>query len=217
MPFALQVSRTIDMPRTGKTQPRKSARQSRSQATVDAILVAAEELFAKGGVGEVTTSRIAERAGVSVGSLYQYFPSKEAILGELIDRHSEQTIARLAERIQDLARRPIPEVLREIVEVLLEADTIDLGLHRVFLDELPTAGRVEQRQGEIRRATAVVRALLAERKDELRPKDLDLAAFVLAQSLEAVTNAAVFELPERLRDPALVDEITAMATRYLMK
>ena len=205
------------MPPKRKTQPRKSARQSRSQATVDAILVAAEELFAKGGVGRVTTSHIAERAGVSVGSLYQYFPSKEAILGELIDRHSEQTIAKLAERLQDLARRPIPEVLREIVEILLEADTIDLGLHRVFLDELPTAGRVEQRQGEIRRATVVIRALLEQRRKELRPRDLDLAAFVLAQSLEAVTNAAVFEFPDRLRDPALVDEITAMATRYLLR
>jgi AcrR family transcriptional regulator len=152
------------VPAKKKTQPRKSARQSRSQATVDAILVAAEELFARGGVGDVTTSRIAERAGVSVGSLYQYFPSKEAILGELIDRHSEQTIARLAERLQDLAHRPIADVLREIVEILLEADTIDLGLHRVFLDELPAAGRVEQRQGEIRRATAVIRALFEQRR-----------------------------------------------------
>ena len=199
-----------------KTRPRKSARQSRSQATVDAILVAAEELFARGGIEGVTTSQIAERAGVSVGSLYQYYPSKEAILGELIDRHTEQTIARLAERLQDLAHRPIAEVLREIVEVLLEADTIDLNLHRVFLDKLPDAGRAMERQNEIRRATTVVRALLEQRKDELRPRDLDLAAFVLAQSLEAVTNAAVFEFPERLRDPALVDEITAMATRYLL-
>ena len=185
--------------------------------TVDAILEAAARLFAEGGLDDVNTNRIAELAGVSIGSLYQYFPSKEAILGELIDRHSEQTIAVLAAKLAEFDARPIPAVLREIVEILLEADTIDLNLHRVFLDKLPDAGRIEQRSGEIRRVTAAVRQLLLERRgDELAVGDRDVAAVVLVHALEAVTNAAVFEFPDRLRDPALVDEITALAVRYLL-
>jgi hypothetical protein len=107
-------------------------------------------------------------------------------------------------------------VLREIVEILLEADTIDVNLHRVFLDKLPDAGRIEQRSGEIRRVTAAVRQLLLERRgDELAVGDRDVASVVLVHALEAVTNAVVFEFPDRLRDPALVDEITALAVRYL--
>ena len=205
------------MPRKSPTRPRKAARQERSQVTVDAILEAAARLFAEGGLDEVNTNRIAELAGVSVGSLYQYFPSKQAILGELIDRHSEQTMAALAAKLADFATRPIPDVLREIVEILLEADTIDLNLHRVFLDKLPDAGRIEQRHGEIRRMTAVVRErLLEQRRGDLAVGDLDVAAVVLVHALEAVTNAVVFEFPERLRDPALVDEITALAVRYLL-
>ncbi len=199
------------------TRPRRAARQERSQATVDAILEAAARLFAEGGLDEVNTNRIAELAGVSIGSLYQYFPGKEAILGELIDRHSEQTIAVLAAKLAEFDTRPIPAVLREIVEILLEADTIDLNLHRVFLDRLPDAGRIEQRSGEIRRVTAAVRQLLLERRgDELAVRDRDVAAVVLVHALEAVTNAVVFEFPERLRDPALVEEITALAVRYLL-
>lgn len=205
------------MPRKTPTRPRKEARQQRSQATVDAILVAAERLFAGGGLARVTTNQIAELAGVSVGSLYQYFPSKEAILGELIDRHAEQTMARLSAVLGAFAEGPIPDALREIVAILLEADTIDRNLHRVFLDELPAAGRTAQRQEEIRRVTTVVRELLALRRDELRVGDLDAAAFVVVQALEAVTNAAVLEYPDRLRDPALIDEIAALAVRYLLR
>lgn len=199
------------------TRPRRAARQERSQATVDAILEAATRLFAEGGLDQVNTNHIAELAGVSIGSLYQYFPSKEAILGELIDRHSEQTIVTLASKLGEFDARPIPDVLREIVEILLEADTIDVNLHRVFLDKLPDAGRIEQRSGEIRRVTAAVRELLLERRgDELAVGDRDVASVVLVHALEAVTNAVVFEFPDRLRDPRLVDEITALAVRYLL-
>lgn len=205
------------MPRKSPTRPRKAARQDRSQVTVDAILEAATRLFAEGGLDAVNTNRIAELAGVSIGSLYQYFPSKQAILGELIDRHGTQTIAALSAKLGELATRPVPAVLREIVEILLEADTIDLNLHRVFLDRLPDAGRIEQRHGEIRRMTAAVRALVLEpRRATLAVVDLDVAAVVVVHALEAVTNAMVFEFPDRLRDPALVDEITALATRYLL-
>lgn len=205
------------MPRKPPTRPRKAARQQRSQATVDAILEAAARLFAGDGLSRVTTNQIAELAGVSVGSLYQYFPSKEAILGELIDRHAEQTMARLAAVLAAFAEGPIPEALRQIVAILLEADTVDRNLHRVFLDELPAAGRTAQRQEEIRRVTLVIRELLALRRDELRVGDLDVAAFVVVQALEAVTNAAVIEYPDRLRDPALIEEIAALAARYLLR
>jgi AcrR family transcriptional regulator len=205
------------MPKKTPIRPRKAARQERSQVTVDAILEAAARLFAEGGLEDVNTNRIAELAGVSIGSLYQYFPSKQAILGELIDRHSEQTTAALAAKLADFDARPIPDVLREIVEILLEADTIDLNLHRVFLDKLPDADRIEQRTGEIRRMTTAVRErLLERRRDELAVVDRDVAAVVLVHALEAVTNAVVFEFPERLRDPVLVDEITALAVRYLL-
>jgi hypothetical protein len=64
--------------------------------------------------------------------------------------------------------------------------------------------------------TAVREVLLERRGDELTVGDRDVAAVVLVHALEAVTNAVVFEFPERLRDPTLVDEITALAVRYLI-
>jgi len=68
-------------------KPRKTPRQERSRLTVDAILMAAAHILKTEGPERATTNRIAEKAGVSIGSLYQYFPNKEAIVALLRERH----------------------------------------------------------------------------------------------------------------------------------
>ncbi len=205
------------MPSSKPPQARKSARQSRSKVTVDAILEAASRLFAQGGLEDVTTNRIAEVAGVSIGSLYQYFPSKQAILGELIDQHAQQTMTRVVAQLSALAAAPIEQWLRQMVSILLEADTIDSNLHRLLLDKVPEVGRTAMRQTELRQMTAAVHSILETRRDDLRPTNLQLAAFVVVQALEAVTNAAVIECADQLDNPELVDEIATLAARYLLK
>ncbi|TMZ52891.1 TetR/AcrR family transcriptional regulator, partial [Klebsiella pneumoniae] len=83
------------------TAPRKTPRQQRSRETVAAILEAAAQLFQRHGYTATTTNKIAERAGVSIGSLYQYFPNKEALLAALAQEHLETATASL---IQAFAR-----------------------------------------------------------------------------------------------------------------
>src|SRR5947207_4379776 len=73
-------------PRTARN-PRRRPRQERSRDTVEAIVEAAAQVFERHGYAAGTTNRIAERAGVSIGSLYQYFPNKDAIVAELARRH----------------------------------------------------------------------------------------------------------------------------------
>lgn len=75
--------------------PRRSPRQERSQFTVDAIFEAVARIVATQGEGALTTNRIAELAGVSVGSLYQYFPSKDAILLAMLDQHCDRVMLEL--------------------------------------------------------------------------------------------------------------------------
>mgnify|MGYP003597153915 FL=1 len=67
--------------------PRKEPKQSRARVTVEAILEATAHILTEGGYDALTTNHVAKRAGVSIGSLYQYYPSKEALVGELMDRH----------------------------------------------------------------------------------------------------------------------------------
>ena len=87
-----------------RTEPRKSPSQERSRQTVDAIIEAAAQVFERHGYAGGTTNRIAERAGVSIGSLYQYFPNKEAILAVLLERHvaeAERIVARVMEHVAE--------------------------------------------------------------------------------------------------------------------
>ena len=78
------------MARKLQINPRKLASQERSRATVDALLEATTRVLLKEGYDRASTNRIAEVAGVSIGSLYQYFPSKEALVAAVIDRHAQE-------------------------------------------------------------------------------------------------------------------------------
>ena len=86
------------MQRQVKTTPRKRPRQARSKATVDTILAATARVLVKQGFDGLTTNAVAEAAGVSIGSLYQYFPNKEALVAALIERHVEEMNAAMLAR-----------------------------------------------------------------------------------------------------------------------
>src|ERR1700732_128934 len=98
-----------------QTSPRKSASQERSRATVDALLEATTRVLIKEGYDRASTNRIAEVAGVSIGSLYQYFPSKEALVAAVIDRHTQNISEVTREAMVKAAARPIEAAAREFV------------------------------------------------------------------------------------------------------
>jgi len=160
------------MYRQVRTTPRKQPRQERSKATVDTILEATARVLIKHGYDGLTTNAVAQLAGVSIGSLYQYFPNKEALVAGLIGRHLEEMHAAVS---KELAR-------------VMEVQAI---------------------------TQQTIAALLTARRDELAIGDPEIAAFLLVSAIEAVAHRAVWFAPQRLRDPRLIDEATAMVTRYL--
>src|SRR5580700_3154791 len=109
------------MPARAQTTPRKSPRQARSEATVDAVLEATARVLVKVGYDRASTNRIAAEAGVSVGSLYQYFPSKEALVAALVDRHMTEMVGLFEHHFEALSAAPLPVVAEAMVRVMLEA------------------------------------------------------------------------------------------------
>src|SRR3954447_19560680 len=109
------------MPRKAITKPRKNASQERSRVTVDALVEATARILVKEGFEKASTNRIAEVAGVSVGSLYQYFPSKEALVAAVIDRHNEEIMLVVRAALTEVAEMPIEKAVRRLVTVALEA------------------------------------------------------------------------------------------------
>jgi AcrR family transcriptional regulator len=196
---------------------RREPAHERSRATVDAILDAAARLLLESGYEKATTNRVAELAGVSVGSLYQYFASKEAIVAELYARHADRMSAEIAAKLGEVIDEPLEHVARVLVRTMIDAHALEPELHRVLMEGAARAGEASRLRDVEHGLWKMARAYLELRRAEIRPENLDVAAFVLVQSVEALTHGAVLHRPELLKDPALVDEICELVLRYLRK
>jgi AcrR family transcriptional regulator len=206
------------MARRPLTKPRKLAAQGRSRATVDALIEATARILVREGFDKASTNRIAEQAGVSVGSLYQYFPSKEALVAAVIDRHHQQTAQVVRGALAEVAALPIEKAVRKLVALGIEAHRVDPKLHRVLAEQIPRTGKLENVEALKREGYGMFRAYLERHRDEFRAVDLDLAAFVCVTSIEALTHTAVLHRPELLSGEGietLVDEGTRLVVRYL--
>src|SRR5689334_12938801 len=120
------------MARRPLTKPRKTASQARSRATVEALVEATARILVRDGFDQASTNRIAAAAGVSVGSLYQYFPSKEALVAAVIARHRADLTAVARGAFAEAAALPLAEAIRRLVAVAVEAHRVDPKLHRVL-------------------------------------------------------------------------------------
>jgi AcrR family transcriptional regulator len=203
------------MPRRPRTAPRKQPRQQRSQATVEAILDATARVLCTIGYDRASTNRVALAAGVSVGSLYQYFPSKEALVAALVERHTAQMTLLLKTKLAEVATAPLPVAVRTIIDAMFAAHAVDPKLHKVLIEQVPRIGRLEHVVDVEREVGLLVTAFLEARRRELRPTRLASAAFVLCHVVEAVTHAAVLAELQEPRTREVAEELTAMVLRYV--
>jgi AcrR family transcriptional regulator len=206
------------MPPRVRTAPRKKPRQGRSLATVDAILDATARVLCKTGYDRASTNRVALAAGVSVGSLYQYFPSKEALVAALAERHMTQMTAVVRSKLAEVACAPFPVAVRTIIMAMFEAHAVDPALHKVLIEQVPRIGRLENLRKMESETQAMVAALLEARRSEIRARaPAGVVAFTLVHAVEAVTHAVVTEELEASRAGAVADELTDLVLRYLVE
>ena len=208
------------MARKPATNPRKSASQERSRSTVEALLEATARVLMKEGYDTASTNKIAAVAGVSIGSLYQYFPSKEALVAAVIDRHMHEMLQLFRDALVKVATLPMEVAARELVSVMLDAHRVNPKLHRVLAEQIPRTGRLENIEAIDREAHELVRGYLEAHRVELDVADPDIAAFVCVTAVEALTHAAVVRRPEILtgeKAERLVDDITRLVVRFLRK
>jgi AcrR family transcriptional regulator len=197
------------------TKPRKAAVQARSQATVDALLRATARILVKHGYDRASTNKIAALAGVSVGSLYQYFPSKEALVAALMREHIEQMAELMRDAFSRIAKLSLAEAAREVVHIMIAAHSVDPKLHRVLVEQVPRIGELDRVEAIGEEMMAMTRAFLEARRDELSVRDLELAAFIVVNIVESLTHSAVLLRPQLL-GAAFEREVAAAVTRYLL-
>lgn len=204
--------------RKQRLNPRKQPVQRRSKATVDAVLVAAAQVFEAHGYAAGTTNRIAERAGVSIGTLYQYFPSKEAIAVALLERHIADTDHRLHEWVGHMVveQHSLSEALHDYVTGMLEMHSRQPRLQHILLEETPLPERVHQVLLEAERHAAKTVAGLLRLYPEVRQTGLEHTCFLVVQSVESLTHRfAAHPDNQFIPRTTFVDEVVTMLVAYL--
>ena len=194
--------------------PRKLPSQERSRFTVDAILEAAADILVREGYARLTTNRIADRAGVNVASLYQYFPGKHAIVAELQRRHGAAERAAVREILVRRRQHGLESTLRALVSRGVAAHAVSPALHRVFAEQLPALryGEIQEADGPV---FSDVRRFLE--RSTVGVTGLEFAMWMVATVAHAAIHNGIVERPEEVANGRLVDELVFMLRRYLKR
>ncbi|MCP9620544.1 TetR/AcrR family transcriptional regulator [Nocardia otitidiscaviarum] len=194
--------------------PRKTPRQERSRAMVRRIVDAGEAVLVQHGYDGASTNRIAATAGISPGSLYQYFPDKDAIVSAVIERYTAAVADRVRAHVVSQLATP-PEVgVPEAITVLLDALGDHPELLRAVVEQTPrlTSGTAvvafEQQIGELARV-----ALTLRREQVPADVDFDAAAWLLVRAVEHLTVRYVLDRPPIPR-AVFLTEITRLVLNY---
>jgi len=209
------------MPHTKRAKslvdPRKRPIQGRSRHTVEAILEAAAQVLERAGYAETTTDLVAERAGVSIGTLYQYFPNKDALLLALAERHGNAARSVLEPLLRELvdATPPLADWLGRFVRSCVEFIGRRPRLHQTLFEETPFPPEVlEQmyRDGEL--IAGVLAGYLA-RAPGVCIENPRLAAFLLLRTIGGVGHAFVVRPPPEITLEACGEELIVLLEQYL--
>jgi AcrR family transcriptional regulator len=176
---------------------RRQPTQKRAQETVNAILDAVIRLLKRGGASSITTNSIAEAAGVSIGSVYQYFPNKRAIFIALHERHIEQVDRVLQRKVSVSARESLDRLVFHLMDGMIEVHASDPELAALLDTEVPH--RADGAREFSLRLHEPLRKALAPHAESLGGViKLDLRAFLLSNMLEAFGHAVVLRRPRAL-------------------
>ena len=199
----------------------KQPRQERSRQTREVILKAAAQLLKREGLLGLNTNRVAELAGVSIGSLYQYFPDKEEILRELVtralDRRAEVFRSKMDASLFGMSPQ---EAIRKIVEAVVTGGSEDPELDQILIQQAPwviETGRFQQMDSKmIPLLISTVEAVLKLRRIKVRKTDLELAFFILSQAVRGVVGFSHARGFQPHSQDKIIDELTDLVCRYLL-
>ena len=195
--------------------PRKTPTQGRAHFTVNAILEATAHILREEGYEQLNTNRVAARAGISIGSLYQYFSNKETLIAELRRQHFEDIRGEMEKAYRQAENLSFEAASRLLIEASIKAHQIDPALHRIISTQTPALDLSED-DNSARSARKMIERFFHAHQDKLRTDlDVPLAAHITYRLVESVTHAAVIDEPEILNHPEFVNELLRMLLVYV--
>jgi len=189
---------------------RKKPKQARSEESVSIILQAATQVLAKEGASRFTTARVAEKAGVSIGSLYQYFPNKAAILFRLQSDEWQQTTALLTRILGDINNPPFDR-LRALVHAFIRSECEEADM-RIALDD---AAPLYRHAPEAQQAKATGELAIQRFMQEVLPQATDAVRVQAGELIKTTLSTVGKDYSESPRTEAAIEDYSnAMADMF---
>ncbi len=200
--------------KSSEKRTRRRPKQRRAVETVNAVLDTVIRILKREGFAALTTNRIAEVAGVSIGSLYQYFPDKQAIFAALHKRHIDEIDHLLAATLMEHAGSPLDRLMRALVEAMVDAHTQDPELYELLAATVPhrAAGT---RDFAIRLHGAFLHAISSRLKKPKKRRELEKTAFIVTHMVESLSHGVVLRRPPGLSLAEAKEEAARAVLAYL--
>lgn len=180
------------------------------------LLEATERVMAERGFAGATTNHIAEVAGVSIGTLYHYFPTKEALVEAVVHRMWRDELEAIAGKAALLESEPLEVAIRALVRALAEVTARKMELYRRWYGEASNLGQLGVGLDMTNQAVAMVRTALERSRARVRPKNLDFAADLVVKTVLALVRTGTRDYRKELASGELSDELSDMIARYLL-
>ena len=200
-----------------KLMPRKHVAQQRSKHTVACILEGAAHIFSQKGYAAATTNHIAQKAGVSIGSLYQYFPNKDAIVVCLAQQHLSDVGCMVDDLLAQAEKKDITiaEMIHRIVGKMIDIHMVAPRLHQAIFNEAPLPADLKQALFDYERKTArrLEKILLSS---GCRPlKNRATACLLVVQLIESLSHWYALNTPENITQEEMMEEMIILIDSYI--
>lgn len=197
---------------------RKTPKQARSQETVENIYQATTHILENVGPEKLSTNKIAERAGISIGSLYQYFPTKESIISAMIERYMSKQVEIIESKLRGIDNK---KTLEQTIEILIEATIASKRnegqLTRILAQKILGFGKISLLQKQDAYLHKIFSQHLDRFKKEIRLENIDFTLYVIIEVVKIVPISLLFQSHYKLSDPMIKNELVLLVLRYLKK
>jgi AcrR family transcriptional regulator len=207
------------MRKSKKTEvtPRKRPEQERSRTTVAHILAASTQILQQQGLEFFNTNKVAQKAGISIGSLYQYFPNKEAIISALLERYVQKQFELIETEMQKMKGKNLRTTIAALVKVQLESKKKNSRFNKFIAETLFRIDGLKHMQKIDDKIADYLKQFVLPFKDELRDGDIDWMIFNMIHIMKILPVSVIFHPTFEIEDPKFEEELVELFFGYLKK
>jgi AcrR family transcriptional regulator len=201
-----------------KITPRKEPNQERAKETVETIVAATAHILEKEGFENISTNKIAEKAGVSIGSLYQYFPTKDAIFNFMMERYVKSQTALIDGILENRdTSMDLRSTIGLIISAILETKRKQAKFNKLFVQKLMSFTAYEALNRQDQHLIDLFKRHLEPHRKEIRTENLELQLYFVIQAVKMLPTALLFQDRFSFKEKAVDEELTELVYSYIVR